>query len=454
MIEIDIIDIFHNVIDYKCDRKISFNKASIDSRTVRVSDIFFGIKGEHLDGNFFAHEALSKGAGLTVLDNKEAYKQVKDNKILVNSSIDSLKELGSYILSIFDGEKIIITGSVGKTSTKEILSAVLSKGKNIYRSYKNYNNELGVSISCSNIDLTASVAIFEIGTSNKGEIENLARYIGPDTAIITNIGYSHIGNFSNFKELAYEKFSVVKAMRSGTLWINSDFKNLFDRVVEGLNKEINIKTFGINHNADIYISSTGISGIGTTYSVEYKEQSYDFCIRHFYQHYAINSLPCIALALARGIQHADISDALEDFDSLDGRGEIIIQDNLTLIDDTYNAPFESIISAIRNFSRLGDGDKVAIIGSMAEIDGYEKMLYGKIVEEAMNNKTINFIFCGEEYLKFNESSNIKIRKTKEETIELVKDLRAAFILVKAARVNRFEDIIDSIKNNAEIKDAI
>ena len=454
MIEIDIIDIFHNVIDYKCDRKISFNKASIDSRTVRVNDIFFGIKGENLDGNYFAKEALSKGASLAILDNKDVYQQVKSNKILVDSSIDSLKELGSYILSVFKGEKTVVTGSVGKTSTKEILSSILSKNENIYRSYKNYNNELGVSISSSNMDLTASVAIFEIGTSNKGEIENLARYIGPDTAIITNIGYSHIGNFSDFKELAYEKFSVVKAMRSGTLWINSDFKNLFDNVMKDFNKEINIKTFGINPNADIHISSIKSNGIITSYMVKYKEQSYDFCIRHFYHHYAINSLPCIAVALERGMKYADISDALENFYPLDGRGEIIIKDDLTLIDDTYNAPFESIISAIRNFSRICESGKVAIIGSMAEIDGYEKMLYGKIVEEAINSKTINFIFCGEEYLKFNENGNIKIRRTKEEVIELLKGLKAGIIMVKAARGNRFEDIIDSIKNNIGMKDAI
>jgi len=454
VIEIDIIDIFHNVIDYKCDRKISFNKASIDSRTVRVNDIFFGIKGENLDGNYFAKEALSKGASLAILDNKDVYQQVKSNKILVDSSIDSLKELGSYILSVFKGEKTVVTGSVGKTSTKEILSSILSKNENIYRSYKNYNNELGVSISSSNMDLTASVAIFEIGTSNKGEIENLARYIGPDTAIITNIGYSHIGNFSDFKELAYEKFSVVKAMRSGTLWINSDFKNLFDNVMKDFNKEINIKTFGINPNADIHISSIKSNGIITSYMVKYKEQSYDFCIRHFYHHYAINSLPCIAVALERGMKYADISDALENFYPLDGRGEIIIKDDLTLIDDTYNAPFESIISAIRNFSRVCESGKVAIIGSMAEIDGYEKMLYGKIVEEAINSKTINFIFCGEEYLKFNENGNIKIRRTKEEVIELLKGLKAGIIMVKAARGNRFEDIIDSIKNNIGMKDAI
>jgi len=321
------LDSVDGLIDCNTKDLMPFNNIVIDSRVLSNNDAFVGLKGERVDGNVYAFEAYKKGASFSIVDNREVYNKLEGKKVLVRDSFNALKSIGLFNIRNFGGLIIAVTGSAGKTSTKELISTVLAEKYNVYKSFKNNNNALGLALNCANIDLESDIAVFECGTNAKGEIKELANYLLPHIAVITNIGYSHIGRFGSLEGLAEEKLSITSALSVKELWINIDdyikYKHLIDN-------SIDVKTFSYvkNSNAYLYVNNIEQKEDKVSMGVVYKRREYRFSLNHFFVHLAYDALPAIGMAFDHGFDDTLINKGLSKFMALAGRGQIVPYKNL------------------------------------------------------------------------------------------------------------------------------
>lgn len=451
------LDIFVDIIDCHLSTvKVFFRRVEIDSRRVEYSDIFFALKGEHVDGNDFAKEAIEKGAIFVVMDDKEDFYELKyPNKILVKDSQKALENFGRYMVGSYEGEKIAVTGSAGKTSTKSMLASVIGRKYPVYESFKNFNNKLGVAYSASNIDLDSEYAIFELGTNSYGELKFLSEYIKPDAAVVTNIGMSHIGMFEDINALAREKLSILnslpesrgKGRLNGEVWLHNSCKKYMNdfETDNNLTEKLNIHYFGDDKDNEIRIEEIGHNN-HIDYIVGFGDEKYEFRINHVYEHFATNSLTPVAVGIRLNIPYNDIFEAIAGFRPLDGRGTFINKDGkVSIIDDSYNASFDSILAAIEDVHKIRRNKKYAVIGEMAEIGKFADQFCNELFSVARSLGDITFLFTGESYTAFNESENVKIFKNKSDLKSYLSKLDEGIFLVKASRSQKFEDIVEFLK---------
>jgi len=421
---------------------LPFKGVSIDSRTIKNGEIFIGLKGDNFDGNLFAEKAALNGASLLILDNKEVYKKINYSKILVKNSLMALKEIGESCLTEFKGKLICITGSAGKTTTKKMVSDVLNSKYRVFTAYKNYNNEIGVALNAANLHPNAEYAVFEIGTNNPGEIELLANYLSPDVSIITNIGKSHIGRFKSIENIAKEKLTLLNYTKK----ISYLYENCLDFVENVVG---NIVSYGVSANNYAVISDVYREGSKLNFSIKYKDKKYSLQLNHIYRHFIYNGTAAAILGLDEGVDIRDIEYALKNFAPEEHRGNIIETETLTIIDDTYNCSFESLVEGIKNFNELNNIKKYAIVGEMAEIEGFEDEFYDKIYNLACSFSDIKFTLFGEKYKKYDENDHIEIITQKEELLERLSLINDGIVLLKASRSKKFDEYVDYLKKNTK-----
>lgn len=451
------LDIFVDIIDCHLSTvKVFFRRVEIDSRRVEYSDIFFALEGEHVDGNDFAKEAIEKGAIFVVMDNKEAFYELNyPNKILVKDSQKALENFGKYMIANYEGVKIAVTGSAGKTSTKSMLASVIGKKYPVYESFKNFNNKLGVAYSASNIDLDSEYAIFELGTNSYGELKLLSEYIKPHAAVVTNIGMSHIGMFEDINALAREKLSILNSLPpsdkegglNGEVWLHKSCKKYMNdfEAAGNLAAKLNIHYFGDDEDSDIRMEEIRRNN-HIDYVVGLGDKKYEFRINHVYEHFAMNSLIPVAVGTKLDIPYNDIFDAIAGFRPLEGRGTFINKDGrISVIDDSYNASFDSILAAIEDIHKIQRDKKYAVIGEMAEIGKFANHFCNELFSVARSQRDIIFLFTGESYTAFNESVNVHIFKNKNELKNYLSKQNEGIFLVKASRSQKFEDIVEFLK---------
>lgn len=424
----------------------------IDSRQVRKNCCFFAFAGEKADGNHFGRAALEAGAALVVLTDEDAYKRAEGNKVLVKDSLKALKDIGTYNLAGYKGRKVAITGSVGKTTTKELISEVLRSRKRVYTAYGNYNNELGVAICAANLKMGTSWAVFEMGTNLKGEIEALSKYIKPDICVVTGIGHAHIGRFDGIEGLAEEKLSIVKGMKGrGVLYIaDSCRKFITSEVLE----KAEVRYFGSDMSSHIILGDVNRTAAGDFYfTAVTRNTPYCFKLNHIYSHFVQNSLPAIAIGMSAGLSYTDVMKGVRKFQPREGRGRIKELNGIKIIDDTYNAGFESVISAMSNLAEISAERRTAFIGEMGEIEGYEEMLYLKLIKKASELKNVDFVFVGKGFARYEKAKNIKVVQTKQEALTLLSEVSEGAVLFKASRGQKFEEFVKRLEKE-KMKSAV
>ncbi|WP_022852007.1 UDP-N-acetylmuramoyl-tripeptide--D-alanyl-D-alanine ligase [Limisalsivibrio acetivorans] len=432
------------VISADTDGTSKVRRLVIDSRKVRKGDIFAAFPGENVDGSLYAAEAVNRGASLVIMENRAAYDALQGNKVLVRDVLAAVKGLGAYKLRKYNGTKIAVTGSMGKTSTKELISSVLSSRRRVYTAYGNYNNELGVAICAANLNMRSTFAVFEFGTNSPGEIAELSKYVKPEIAVVTGIGHAHIGRMGSIEKLAEEKLSIVDGMKKDSvLWVNDTCRKYLDDKVLG---SVEVRYYGEDMNCDVILADANRNNKGQFYfTAVHKGFPYCFILDHVYSHFITNSLVAIGIGFSAGLDYQDVMKGVLKFKPVKGRGAVKVINGIRVIDDTYNAGFESIISAVENLDEMPDEKRYALIGEMGEIEGFEEMLYLRLYKEAKKRKDINFIFAGQSYRKFQDTENISIAPTKEEARELVSGISEGVVLIKASRAKRFEEFIDFIE---------
>ena len=375
-----------------CDGKLISGKKNVpctsftgDTRVLNPGDVYVGIKGDTYDGNSFYKDAIKKGAKVCILDNPIVLDK-KDEKatiILVDNSIEAIQKLAKYKRSLYDIPVVAVTGSVGKTSVKDIVYAVVSSQYKTQCTKGNMNNHIGLPLTILGLN-DHEALIVEMGMNHLGEIHVLSNIAKPTIGIITNIGTAHIGNLGSRENILKAKMEITDGMQNGTLIINND-NDLLKTV-----KYDNLITIGIDNKSD-YMA----------HDIHDKVFSSDFYIDNEYiklpvgsKAFVYNALFAYAVGKKLGISNEKIVKALEDFKLTPHRLELIEHKDYRIIDDTYNASLDSVNNALEMLGKV-NGRRVFIFGDILELDNYAKDIHEKIGKLVTDNKIDVLLTVGE-----------------------------------------------------------
>lgn len=348
---------------------------TIDSRKVEKGSLFVCIKGERFDGHDFASSAFEKGAAAVV-----AERDVQGGSyIKVASTVDAFRKLAGAYRDKFDIPVVGITGSVGKTTTKEMVSAVLSQRFCTLKNEGNLNNQTGVPITLFRLEEKHRAAVVEMGTNHFGEIVEIASIVKPDIGVITNIGESHIENFGSRDGILKEKADVLNCMKAGGhAIVNGDD----DKLSTLRGKYPVMTTYGFDEGNDVRAVELDEKGLeGTAFTVCYKEERVPAFVPAPGRHMVINALCAFSVGLALGMAKEEIVKGIAAYVPASGRMDIIKTKTLTLLSDAYNASPTSMKGSI-DVTAYAKGRRVLILGDMFELGENAPRYHREVGEHA------------------------------------------------------------------------
>lgn len=433
--------------------KVEFDAVSTDTRDIPEGSIFIALKGEKFNGNDYVKDAALNGAALCIIDEvRYSQEEVKDNVsvVLVDNCRTALLDLAEYYRSKLPIRVIGITGSTGKTSTKDLVAAALGAKFKVFKTKGNFNNEIGLPLMIFKLDSSYDIAVLEMGMSNFNEIHNLVKVARPDMAIITNIGVSHIENLKTRENILKAKLEITDYFNEkSVLIINNDNDLLSTLDVE---KFKIIKT-GIENGQEVIAKDIELNEGKIRFKVEDNDghESDYFDIPVPGKHNILNSLLAIACCRELGMSYDLIADGISNLETTSMRLDIVKGNKFTIIDDCYNASPDSMRAAIDVLSDLDAKRRIAILGTMKELGETSYGLH-KEIGEYVNAKNIDtLIVLGEYADAFKEGCGEKIRFESFSSFEEVSDfldkivLQGDAILVKASRSMKFETIVKKLK---------
>ena len=355
-----------------------------DSREVKKDDVYVGIKGETFNGNEFYKDAIKKGAKVCILDDETILdgKYGKAAIVLVDDTIKAIQELAKYKRSLYKIPVIAVTGSVGKTSVKDMIYKVVSSEYKTLCTSGNMNNHIGLPLTILGLD-DHEVMIVEMGMNHMGEIHTLSNIAKPTIAVITNIGTAHIGNLGSRENILKAKMEITDGLNNGALIIDNDNDML--RTV----KYDNLITIGIDNESDYMAKEIEDNIFSTNFYIDNNYVTIPVGSRAF----IYNALFAYAVGKKLGISDDKIIKALEDFKLSPHRLELIRHKDYTIIDDTYNASLDSVNNALALLSKVY-GRKVFIFGDILELDNYAEDIHKDIGKSVIDNKIDVLITVG------------------------------------------------------------
>ena len=411
-----------------------------DSRKIEPECIFFALKGDNFDGNQFASQAISGGASYAVIDDQ---KYAGGNQfLLVDNVLSALQSLARYHRNRLTIPVIGITGSNGKTTTKELTGAVLSRKFNTLTTPGNLNNHIGVPLSVLAIKPETEIAVIEMGANHQGEIAQLCQIAHPSFGIITNIGKAHLEGFGGFEGVIKAKSELYSHIREkgGTIFINGEDVLLNDlaggisqikygagddSLVRGkITREYPFLSLEINfENNDIQVDSQLVG----TYN--FSNILAAACIGHYF-----------------GVEPADIKTAIEDYKPENNRSQFIQTPSNKVVMDAYNANPSSMEAAISNFSKLTDNNKVLILGDMLELGEESITEHQKILDLAKSSGSREIFLVGKNFSEVSRNSSSLNFLSVDDLIGFIQKnpLRSKTILIKGSRGIRLEKLLTEL----------
>ncbi len=411
---------------------------STDTRKLKKGSLFFALSGENFNGNRFALEAIEKGAAAAIVDDPGFIPEKDDRYILVENTLDTLQELAKLHRRQYDIPVLAITGTNGKTTTKELCAAVLSSEKNICSTEGNLNNHIGVPLTLLSIGSKTKLAIVEMGANHTGEIANLCEIAQPTHGLITNIGKAHLEGFGDFQAIVNAKNELYQFLKNndGTVFVNKDNPLLME-LSEGMTRF----TYG-NPPADVEgkikknVSLTEITWFRKTGNADIQTQlygSYNFS----------NIMAAIAVGKYFGVSEEGIIQALKNYQPVNNRSQLYQTQSNTLILDAYNANPESMALAIDDFAMHRFSNPVLILGDMFELGKSAEEEHHKIIEKLSKTDFQQVIFIGKDFYKAAPASLYRKFVTTEEAAQYLQShpVKDAHILIKGSRGMQLERII-------------
>lgn len=427
-----------------------------DSREIKEGNIYLGIKGEIVNGSIYFEQAFEKGAKGAILQDIEFTEwqiQKYQDKfiILVEDTIKAMQAIAEYKRSLYDIPVIAITGSVGKTSTKDMVSSVVNEKFNTLKTEGNYNNHIGVPLTVFRLKDEEAMVV-EMGMNHLGEIRILTNIAKPTIAVITNVGTAHIGNLGSRENILKAKLEILEGLNEeGYVVINNDNDLLHKWYLENKEK-YNIITYGIENESDYMAQDIISNEDGSIYTLKGTNQKVEVPVggNHFVQ----NSLCAIAVGSTFNMPIEKMVKGIKEFKLTKKRMDIeVLKDNITIINDYYNANYDSMKAALEYLGNIKDKRKIAVLGDMLELGEYSKELHEKVGREVVKNSIDILITVGKEAeyiakIAKGNIENIKICSSNQEAIKELNKIKKEndSILLKASNGMHFGEILEGIKN--------
>ncbi|WP_028950799.1 UDP-N-acetylmuramoyl-tripeptide--D-alanyl-D-alanine ligase [Sulfurihydrogenibium subterraneum] len=416
------------------ERDLEVNSFTIDSRKSSEGGVFIPLKGT-TDGHNYIEDALNRGSVGYLTEKSLNFK----NGILVKDTYQALKKIAIYKRKSID-TVVGITGSSGKTSTKELLNFVLSKFYKTHSTSGNYNNEIGVPLTLSNTPENTHIAIIEMGAGKVGDIDYLNEIVNPDVAVLVSVGHAHVEKFGSFENIIKGKGEIFNKAHYHVLPFD-----LLHHYKDKLKKFI---TFG--EEGDIKVYGIRITPEGTAGKIAYKNQVLDLTIPIFNKGVFKNTGAVAGVLYHLGLDPIKSLEVLKDFSQIEGRGKILKIGNITIIDDSYNANPLSVKNAIETLNEIPTV-KVLVLGDMLELGKESEKLHRNIAREIVKTN-IDYVFLyGEEtkYIKQDlEGKKPVIYADKKEIAYQIKKLENLnpTVLIKGSRGMKMEEVIKYLGN--------
>jgi UDP-N-acetylmuramoyl-tripeptide--D-alanyl-D-alanine ligase len=456
-IKITLKDLFNlpGAVIYNPDRYKDVSAVTIDTRNIPINSLFIAIEGNNFDGHTFLKEAVKRGAKAIVInENKLSIAdKIKVPVITVPDTTTALGSIAGIWRNKLNAKIISITGSAGKTSTKEILVQLLSEKFKVNKTIGNYNNHIGVPLTILNTQNKYDMLVAELGTNHFGEIKYTAEIIRPDFALITNIADSHLEFFKDREGVLKEKWVLaeVTESREGLVFINNDDKLL--RISgDKLAKKI---TYAFDNEADVRGKITGYNGEGQTeIEISYGKKKVRLSLPLYGEQNAKNLLAAAAIAFKLGLSVKQIKDGVKKLKAADKRLNVRKHNNITVIDDTYNANPESMNASLDLLGKMTSfKSRIAVLGDMLELGQDEIELHKNLEATIKKNKIDSVFTIGNrmknlsELLKNTgiEAKHFNIREALSSFLDK-RDFRDSVILVKGSRGMKMEEFVQVIES--------
>jgi UDP-N-acetylmuramoyl-tripeptide--D-alanyl-D-alanine ligase len=418
-----------------------FNKyksVSIDTRSIKPNDIFFAIKGPNFDGNNFALQAIKTGASYVISDNPDISKK-SDKIIYVENSIKALQKLANYHRRKLNTKIIAITGSNGKTTSKELILNVLKTKYKTTATKGNLNNHLGVPLSLLEINENTEFGIIEMGANHLNEIAQLCKIAEPSFGYITNFGNAHLEGFGSIEGVIKGKSELYNFLKNNKSLIFYNSENIIQTSL--INNYKNTYTFGINSKSNCIINK---SKSENTLNVSYQNKIIKSTI---YGDYNFENI-CIAIAIGEyfEVDFKNIKKGIESYIPKNNRSQISLKNNNTIILDAYNANPTSMSLALESFKKTNYKNKMIILGDMFELGKDSNYYHQEITNslEKINDSTIYIV--GEYFCNTKHSDRIRSFSSSKELINNLSKTNVSnySILIKGSRGMQLEKIIEFI----------
>ena len=410
-----------------------------DSRSVTEGQIFFALWGDNYNGNKFAEEALEKGASWAIIDD-QAFET--ERTILVDDCLFELQALAAYHRKEMKVPVLAITGTNGKTTTKELITAILSRKFKIHATKGNLNNHIGVPLTILSAPEGTEIMVIEMGASHVGEIRTLCLIAKPDYGIITNTGTAHIEGFGSVEGVIKAKTELYEHLRkvNGIAIYNDKDPVLSEKIYKLVNRAV---PYSDPTGTELIVISED-EGLSLSLTVKYQHQTYRISTNLFGSYNVSNVKAAMAAGLFLGVEMKEIAEEVGKYDPGNNRSQIKITKSNTLICDSYNANPSSMKMAIESFAKVQAGEKMCIFGDMLELGEKSEEEHAKVLTTLTDNNIKKALLTGPLFSKVSAKSGFRsfpdVRKLKEYLKS--EKVNGYYILIKGSRGIALEQIYE------------
>ncbi|AQS04275.1 UDP-N-acetylmuramoyl-tripeptide--D-alanyl-D-alanine ligase [Clostridium beijerinckii] len=422
-----------------------FNKISTDTRKIQENNLFIALKGENFNGNDYTIQAIEKGASIIIIDDVKFKIEDLKNRgtiIKVKDTKEALGDLARFYRKKIGVKVVGITGSTGKTSTKDLVAAFLSGKYKVFKTQGNFNNEIGLPLMIFELSKDYDIAVLEMGMSNFGEINKLASIALPDVGAITNIGVAHIEYLKTRENILKEKMSITDFFENKNSLIVNCENDMLKTIVEC--DKFNLERVGYDSTYNLYSKNIKLTSENTSFDVITDDnENYRFTLNMVGEHNVLNALIGIQIARNFGLTFEEMEKGLGNFNATSMRLEVINKDKFTIINDSYNANPDSMKAALEVLKNYSGSRKIAVLGTMGELGDYAEEAHIQVGEFAKDKADI-LLTTGEfkEYYKKGFGERTMVFESKQELMQRLTDMIKVndTILIKASRSAKFEEI--------------
>lgn len=454
------------------DNQIIIQGVSTDSRSLQRGNLFIPLIGDNFDGHAYVQKVFAMGAAASLWQKDHANPPSGLPLIYVDDTLTALQQLARNYLSQLKVRVIGITGSNGKTTTKDLVAGILSTTYKTHKTMGNFNNHIGLPLTLLKLEEDTEMAVLEMGMSERGEIELLSRLAAPEAVIITNVGESHLQQLGSREEIAKAKVEICAGLKPEGIIIYNGDEPLLEQSLIILKQEHNemgftldkgVKTFrfGVESSNDYYPTAMMLDGEGSHFTINMKN-SPSYFIPLLGRHNIINTLGAIAVGKYMGTSEKDILKGLRQVQPSGMRVEVVRGYNgITILNDAYNSSPKAMIAAIDLVNELkGYEQKIMVIGDMLELGDKEKEFHIEM-GRLLKPEEVNYVFTygplaeyiANEAAPLYPAGHVQACTNKQEIVKKIMEMTTSrdLVLIKGSRGMKLEEVVEGLVNGSQLR---